>query len=92
MNIPAIITNILISLPYPVDYTQVVGNVQALLSEHSDVPIDSHLVRNAVLTSLDILDNTEYDLDMVLLGELNDEEGFYDYDWIEGSGIRDLRS
>lgn len=83
------ITDMFSTVKYPVDLGQLVGNVTAILQEHNyaNIPLSDATIRNAVLTSLDILDGGNYDLDELLLEELRngeyDEYGYFDFDRTE---------
>ena len=83
------ITDMFSTVKYPVDLGQLVGNVTAILQEHNyaNIPLSDATIRNAVLTSLDILDGGNYDLDELLLEELRngeyDQYGYFDFDRTE---------
>ena len=80
------ITDMFSTVKYPVDLGQLVGNVTAILQEHNyaNIPLSNATIRIAVLTSLDILDGGNYDLDELLLEELsNDQYGYFELDRTE---------
>ena len=83
------ITDMFSTVKYPVDLGQLVGNVTAILQEHNyaNIPLSNATIRSAVLTSLDILDGGNYDLDELLLEELSngeyDQYGYFDFDRTE---------
>lgn len=86
MDIAAIITNMLVHLPYPIDLPQLIGNVQAVIEEHAVDTLNEDLIRRIVLDSIDIMEYNEYDEDMMLLRTLDNEH--IDFYWPEGISER----
>lgn len=88
------IADAFMNVRYPVDLGRMVGDITAILQEHhlSDIPISEAMIRNAVLTSLDLLDGGQYDLDMLLLEELDNDDkiGFHELDRVT-EALRQLR-
>ena len=78
------ITDMLLHITYPIDLPKVIGDIHALMSEHAhcDIYLPEATVRKAVLTSLDIMEGTGYDID-TLLEELENEQGLYELDRAE---------
>lgn len=84
------IADLILYAPYPVDLNKLIGDVQSLMREHAacDIYLPEATIRKAILTSLDLIEGNEYDIDTEL-EELGDDTGVFEFDRAEAISWRD---